>query len=226
VWVHRPAGADSVNIPVLYLLHGYPGSPTALSEGDLPGLLDQQMCDSGRDFVVAIPDGRAADTDTEWGDDANGAFAIEQFVTSTAIELVEGQYRRPAALRAIGGFSMGGYGAAVLALRHADEYRQVACFGGYYRSDDPDHVFDNDTDHAPDQLLAAGTGQRYFLVEGRDEDTPLMVGSIRGEADRFARLLRSAGITVTVAYPAGGHSSQAWYPELAEMASFLDVGWE
>ncbi len=240
VWVHRPAGPDRSDIPVLYVLHGYPGDPAALAQGSLPRLLDAEMCRTGRPFVVALPDGRAGDIDTEWGDDARGRFHIETFVTQQAVALVEGDQRRPATLRAIAGFSMGGYGAAALGLRHPDEYRQVASFSGYYRVDDPDGVFGRQTStHAPDRLLstaaqpagaAAGqrppaTGARFFLVEGTDEHTPLQVGSIHGEADRFAALLRARHVAVSVAHPPGGHSDAAWDPELGPMVSFLDAGW-
>src|SRR2546423_8267572 len=95
------------------------------------------MCRTGRPFVVAVPDGRAGRLDTEWGDDARGRFAIETFVTQRAVALVEGDQRRPAPLRAIAGFSMGGYGAAAIALRHPDEYRQVASFSRGYPTHDP-----------------------------------------------------------------------------------------
>ncbi|HKS99418.1 MAG TPA: alpha/beta hydrolase-fold protein [Rugosimonospora sp.] len=226
VWVHRPPGPDSASIPVLYLLHGYPGDPTELADSDLPQLLDAQMCRTGRPFVIAMPDGRSDDVDTEWGDDTSGRFDIETFVTTVAVRLVEGHHKRPATLRAIGGFSMGGYGAAVLALRHPREYRQVAAFGGYYHVDDPDGVFGSDpSPHAPDQLVDKADGQRYFLVEGTDENTQLQEGSILGEADRFAALLRAAGVTVSVRHPPGGHSPAAWYLELGAMADFLAVGW-
>jgi S-formylglutathione hydrolase FrmB len=225
VRVHRPAGPDRADIPVLYLLHGYPADPAALAGGTLLPILDAQMCRTGQPFVVAIPDGRAGNLDTEWGDDARGRFALETFVTRQAVALVEGALRRAPALRVIGGFSMGGYGAAALALRHPDEYRQVAAFGGYYRIDDPDRVFGNQPSaHAPDRLLDAATGQRYFLVEGRDEHTPLQVGSIRGEADRMAALLRSRAVAVAVTHPPGGHGNDAWYPQLGAMVDFLDAG--
>jgi S-formylglutathione hydrolase FrmB len=212
---------------VLYFLHGYPGDPSSLTGSGLPGTLDAQMCRTGQPFVLAIPDGRAGDTDTEWGDDAGGRFAVETFVTDRAIGLVEGDQHRPAQLRAIGGISMGGYGAAALALRHPDEYRQVAAFGGYYRVDDPDSVFGDDTDsHAPDRLVSAGAGQRYFLVEGQDEETPLMQGTIHGEADRFAAELRATKITAAVVHPPGGHSPDSWYSQLRPMVDFLDAGWQ
>ena len=226
VWVHRPAGPDRADLPVLYVLHGYPADPVKLTTGSLPRILDAQMCRTGRPFVVAVPDGRAGTLDTEWGDDARGRFAIETFVTQRAVALVEGDQRRPAALRAIAGFSMGGYGAAVLALRHPDEYRQVASFSGYYRVDDPDRVFGRQPGaHAPDRLLDAAAGQRYFLVEGTDEHTRLQVGGIRGEADRFAAVLRARQVTVSVAHPPGGHADDCWYPQLGAMVDFLTAGW-
>src|SRR3989440_566641 len=144
VWVHRPAGPDSATIPVLYLLHGYPADPATLAGGSLPGLLDREMCRTGRPFVLAVPDGRAGRLDTEWGDDARGRFAVETFVTRQAVALVEGGLRRAPTRRVIAGFSMGGYGAAALALRHPDEYGQVAAFGGDFRIHDPDHGFGPD----------------------------------------------------------------------------------
>ncbi len=226
VWVHRPPGPDRADLPVLYVLHGYPADPVKLVTGSLPGILDGEMCRAGQPFVVAVPDGRAGNLDTEWGDDARGRFAIETFVTRQAVTLVEGALRRAPALRAIGGFSMGGYGAAALALRHPDEYRQVAAFSGYYRVDDPDRVFGSRPGaHAPDRLLDAAAGQRYFLVEGRDEHSPLQVGSIRGEADRLAAALRARQVTVAVAHPPGGHADDCWYPQLGPMVDFLAQGW-
>src|SRR2546429_3330437 len=77
VWVHRPAGPDYPDLPVVYLLHGYPADPAALAHGSLPGLLDREMCRTGRPFVLAVPDGRAGRLDTEWGDDAGGRVPVE-----------------------------------------------------------------------------------------------------------------------------------------------------
>jgi S-formylglutathione hydrolase FrmB len=184
------------------------------------------MCRSGRAFVLAVPDGRAGGRDTEWCDDEGGQFGVETFVTTTAVALVEGGQRRVPALRAIGGFSMGGYGAAALALRHPDEYRQVAAFGGYFRIDDRDGVFGRQgAAHDPGQLLASAAGQRYLLIEGRDERTPLKNGTIRGEAERFAAQLRLHQAAVSVLHPPGGHDNEAWYPALDALVDFLDAGW-
>jgi len=191
-------------------------------------LLDAEICLTGKPFVLAVPDGRAGNLDTEWGNDAAGRFAIETFVTETAVALVEGDQRRAPAARALIGFSMGGYAAAALALRHPDDYRQVAAFSGYFHVDDPDNVFGTATaTHAPDQLVATGAaaGQRYFLVEGTGENSALQHGTIRGEADRFAGLLQAAGVAVLVRHPAGGHTEDTWFAELGAMVEFLDTGW-
>lgn len=212
---------------MLYLLHGYPGDPQTLLDG-MSGLLDAQMCRTGRPFVVAAPDGEAGDVDTEWGDDTAGRFALESFVTEATIDATEGSQRRSRTLRAIGGVSMGGYGAAALALRHSELYSEVASFGGYYRLDDPDGVFaGDDADHAPDRLVNAATaGQlRFFLVEGAQEDTALQNGSIRGEAERFAAILHRNGVTTKTAHPPGGHDGDGWYPALGDCVDFLVAGW-
>lgn len=228
VWVHRPPGPDRADLPMLYLLHGYPGSPAGLRASGLGTLLDRLMCATGQPFVVVAPDGNAADgSDTEWGDAADGRFAVETFLVRTLIPRVEGAQRRPARLRAIGGFSMGGYGAAALALRHPKVFSQVASFGGYFRIDDPDGTFDDPAEHDPDDLIGtpAVLGLRFFLAEGQDEHSALEEGSIRGEADRFAALLRAHRITVRTVHPPGGHDAATWYAALPAAVDFLLAGW-
>jgi predicted esterase len=227
VWIHHPAGPDRAELPVLYMLHGHPGDPQGLFDGQVP-TLDAYMCRTGAPFVLAVPDGRAGDWDTEWGDDHEGRFALESFLTGPVIQSTESNLRRSPGLRAIAGYSMGGYGAAALALRHPDLYTQVASFGGYFRVDDPDAVFATDSAaHAPDQIVSDATaGQlRFFLVEGAAEDTPLVVGSIRGEADRFAAILTRHSVSVSVVHPPGAHDPEGWYPAVGDCVRFLTAGW-
>jgi S-formylglutathione hydrolase FrmB len=225
--VHRPPGPDRADLPTLYVLHGYPGGLRDYFD-DLAVRLDAQMCRTGVPFVLAGPDGTACTLDTEWGDDAGGRFALETFVTGQVIAATEGDLRRPRSLRSIGGFSMGGYGASALALRHPDLYSEVISFGGYFRLDDPDDVFaGDDIHHAPDRMVGPGVaGQlRFYLVEGAQEETPLQTGSIRGEADRFAAILRRDGVQMTDVHPPGGHGPDGWYPALPGGVDFLTAGW-
>jgi S-formylglutathione hydrolase FrmB len=229
IWIHRPAGPDSAKLPVLYLLLDQGQSDRSAVQLQLGRILDRQMCQTGIPFVVAVPDGRTTSApQPDWGNDVNGKFGLEHFVTTTVIRQVEGDQRRSARLRAISGFGMGGFGATSIALRHPSLYSQVASFGGWYRVDDPDGVFGgHNSAHAPDQLIdSAKPGSlRFFLVEGKDEATPLQYGTVHGEANRFGALVLQHGFTVEVRHPAGGHDRKTFLPQLPGMVRFLDHNW-
>ncbi|GAA1982423.1 hypothetical protein GCM10009799_04440 [Nocardiopsis rhodophaea] len=229
VWVRRPPGPDSADLPVLYLLHGSTSTHRTIMEADVGPLLDEEMCRSGVEFVIAAPFGQEiGGADTEWGDAVDGSFKIETFVTEKAIAAVEGDHRRPRAMRAIGGFSMGGYGAAALPLRHPDLYSQAVSWAGYYKVDDPSGTFgDNPDAHAPDQLLdEPGVRDiRFMLVEGTDDRTPLQEGSIHGEARRFAQLLRERDMTVRTSFPVGQHDFDTWEKTFPDAVDFLVEQW-
>lgn len=230
VWIRRPPGPDDAGVPVLYLLHGSTGTHRDIIDAGVGPLMDEAMCRHGVQFVVAAPYGQETGrSDTEWGDDADGRFHIETFVTQKAIEEVEGDQRRPRELRAIGGFSMGGYGAAALSLRNPGIYRQVVSWAGYFKVDDPSGTFgpSPDSAHAPDQLLDnPGVADiRFKLIEGTDDHTPLQSGSIHGEAERFAKLLRERDMSVETHFPEGGHDFDAWNPTIPEAVGFLVEGW-
>ncbi|WP_017572136.1 alpha/beta hydrolase [Nocardiopsis halotolerans] len=229
VWIRRPPGPDSADLPVLYLLHGSASTHRTLMEEDIGELMDRQMCRSGIEFVIAAPYGQeTGGATTEWGDAADGRFALESFVTGEVVEAVEGEHVRPRTLRAVGGFSMGGYGAAALALRNPGLYAQVVSWAGYFRVDDPDGVFGDDTaPHSPDRLLDSEEVRdiRFVLVEGTEDHTPLQRGSIHGEAARFADLLSERDMTVTTLHPHGGHDFATWKRTFPEAVDFLASGW-
>jgi S-formylglutathione hydrolase FrmB len=229
IWIHRPAGPDNAKLPVLYLLVDQGQSDRSAVQLQLGRIFDREMCQTGIPFVVAVPDGRTISAQQpDWGNDVNRKFGLEHFVTTTVIRLVEGEHPRPARLRAIAGFGMGGFGATSIALRHPALYSQIASFGGWYRVDDPDDVFGGDASaHAPDQLIdSAKPGSlRFFLVEGKAEATPLQYGTVHGEADRFGALVLQHGFTVEVRHPAGNHDRATFLPQLPGMVRFLDHNW-
>lgn len=229
VWVHRPPGPDSADLPVLYLLHGSASTHLTLMEQGLGPLLDRQMCRTGVEFVVAVPHGQeAGGSTTEWADAADGSFGLESFVTGDTIGAVEGEHERRRNLRAIGGFSMGGYGAANLALRNPGLYTQVASFAGYFSADDPHGVLGRETeDHSPDRLLDHEDVHdlRFVLVEGDQEHASPVRGGLGGEAERFAGLLDEHGMTVATEHPAGGHDFGTWKSAMPTVVDFLVSGW-
>ena len=115
--MYRPAVPDSAELPVLYFLHGYPGSASDVFDAALPRLIDRLVAEGYPPFVLAAPDGNGpSHRDTEWANAVDGTDQFETFVTGNVIRAVEGSHLRDRTRRAIAGFSMGGYGAVNLAL--------------------------------------------------------------------------------------------------------------
>src|SRR5690606_38153948 len=79
----------------------------------------------------------------------------------------------------------------------------------------------------PDKLLDDPEVQdiRFMLIEGTEDRTPLQQGSIHGEAERFAGLLRERGMSVRTLFPSGGHTYSAWKPTYPDAVAFLTEGW-
>ncbi|MDP9102110.1 MAG: alpha/beta hydrolase-fold protein [Actinomycetota bacterium] len=228
IWVYRPAVPDSATLPVLYFLHGLPGSADDLADQvDLAHALDQAfMSGALAPFVVAAPDGNSLGAnDPEWADSVKGHVKLETFVTGPLIEAVEGANRRDARHRAIAGFSMGGYGAVTLALKHPELFGQVASLAGYFHVDDPSHVFgrrpDLEAANSPDRHAAEFGGLRVFLADGAQDTEP----TLKGETRRFAALLATAGHPAAVSLPQGGHTWAFVKAEMPLVEDFLEQGW-
>lgn len=226
VWVYRPPAAERADLPVVYFLHGYPGGDRNAESIGLPSLLDQAFGRRHRPFVVAIPDGGSAiHPDTEWADSVDGQVRLEHFVTDTLVRAVEGPHPRGRRHRAMAGFSMGGYGAMNIALRHPGLYGQVVSIAGYFHPDDPDRMGGGQAGWAsansPDRLLPNGRRMHVLLVDAARERDPL----IKGEASRFARLARHAGLHPTLAVAPGGHDWPMVGSQVPTVAHFLDHGW-
>jgi S-formylglutathione hydrolase FrmB len=192
----RPDVPKTRELPVLYLLHGVPSDPQALIDGEgLATRVRDWVAGGGAPFVLAVPDGNGSHhRDTEWADAADGSDRVEDRLLREVIPAVEGSHRRDAAHRAIGGFSMGGYGSMNLALRHPDVFGSVISISGYYHVDDPSNMFGGDQSviaaNRPDRNLAAARRLRIFLAAAGEEDNPV----IEGEPQRFKKLLDAAGI--------------------------------
>jgi S-formylglutathione hydrolase FrmB len=229
VYVYRPGVPAGTRLPVLYLLHGVPGTPQSLADAVRPQL-DAAFEAGAAPFEVAMPTGYGnasggEQKDTEWADAADGSDLVETYLVDKVIPAVESDGVRSAAQRAIGGFSMGGYGAANIALRHPDLFGQVVSISGYFRVDDPDGMFGGDSSviaaNTPSDLVARGAGKRWLLLEDVDEDDPL----IRGAAQSFGSLLSRVGANVTMSMDPGTHDFGFLDRELKQVVDFLDHAW-
>jgi poly(3-hydroxybutyrate) depolymerase len=60
VWVYRPLTPDTETLPVLYVLHGFPGKPEDVFAKSVCDYLDARTAAGDPPFVIAAPDGNGA----------------------------------------------------------------------------------------------------------------------------------------------------------------------
>jgi enterochelin esterase-like enzyme len=197
--------------PVIYWLHG--SGPGTKGIPFLASYYAEAM-DSGRMppaivvFANGLPDGM-------WSDSKDGAVPVESMFIDDLIPHIDKTYRTIASRegRIIEGFSMGGYGAGRLGLKHADKFRAVSMLGaGPLQTD----FLEDDPNLQPialrERIFAKvyGSDPQYFLsrspwrlAERRAGQLPsdFRLRIVVGEEDRlrdnnreFSRHLKSLGI--------------------------------
>jgi S-formylglutathione hydrolase FrmB len=227
VYVWRPNVPETRTLPVLYFLHGVPSDPkTLIDDEGLAKQVESYVAHGGTPFVLVVPDGNGSHhEDTEWANAVDGSDKVEDRLLDQVVPAVEGRHRRDAGHRAIGGFSMGGYGSMNLALRHPGVFGSVVSISGYFHVDDPSHMFGGRADaiaaNRPDQNLAAARHTRIFLAAAANEDNPV----IKDEPERFKKLLDAAGIPAVLDVRAGGHDWDYVRSVLPAAFGYLAQGW-
>jgi S-formylglutathione hydrolase FrmB len=196
-----PDGAGDGS-PLLVFLHGRGGDEDSSLVDPMFEALDEQ---GKRAPIVAFPYGG---DDSYWHDRADGDWG--SYVVDEVIPEVTKRF--DAADRvAIGGISMGGFGAYDIARLHPDRFCAV---GGHapalWASADEtaEGAFDDAEDFAAhDVVAAASTGafnnQPIWLDSG-DED-PFLPGD-----EAFVAGLESTGADVHESHAPGGHTSSYW----------------
>jgi putative tributyrin esterase len=121
-----PADYDSSTerYPVLYLLHGYGDDHTAWSYmTNLSGYA------AAHRIIIAMPDGARSFYINSAGDPEA---RFEDFIAKDVVGYMDSNYRTIPLRRArfIAGLSMGGYGAALLGLKHFDDFSVIGSFSG------------------------------------------------------------------------------------------------
>ncbi|HEU5226703.1 MAG TPA: alpha/beta hydrolase-fold protein [Ktedonobacteraceae bacterium] len=123
--------------PTLYLLHGSPGSEYDWSSGGKAVQSADALIGQGKipELIMIFPDGNGQSGETsEWGNSFDQQQLMENFVTLDLVHFIDQKYRTipTSGYRAIGGFSMGGFGAMNIAVRHPDIFGSVISLAGYY----------------------------------------------------------------------------------------------
>ena len=228
---HR-TGGGAASLPVVCFLHGWPDAPeSALAAGLARTVIGARRWPP---FVLVLPDGTGWHRgDHEWADAADGTDQVETWLVEAVLPAVEGDRPRARRRRALAGFSMGGYGALNVGLRHPDLFGGLGAVSGYFVVDDPHGVFGGDraleAANTPLEVarLAAAAAHAGAL---RDLRAALVASDhegalIRGQAPPMAAALRAAGADVLVGVRPGRHSwrfaAQRWPDVLAHLAA----GW-
>jgi S-formylglutathione hydrolase FrmB len=201
-----PDDAGSDERSLLVFLHGRDGNEDSeLGNEELFETLSEL---GDRAPIIALPDGGG---DSYWHDRADGQWGT--YVTDEVIPKVVKEFDADPDRLAIGGISMGGFGAYDIARLHPGRFCAV---GGHSPAlwqtggETAPGAFDDAEDFAAHDMIAsvaanpgAFTGQPIWLDSG-DED-PFVPGD-----DAFAAALEAAGAPLTEKRWPGGHDHDYW----------------
>lgn len=130
--IYLPPGYTPDQIyPVLYLLHGFWGSPGSFVHGlHFATAADTQIAEgAAAPFIAVMPPGgpMTKTTSGEW------AGVWESYIIDNVVPWVDAHLPVDQQERAIGGLSAGGYGAIDMGLRHLGMFRTLESWGGYFQ---------------------------------------------------------------------------------------------
>jgi len=165
VVVYLPPGYDAhptVRYPVLYLLHGSPGTPHAFLHELRMGVLDDvyTTLQRAQPLILVMPFGSTGQfTDKEWANGYRPHQAWETFLARDVVRAVDSRFRtvRSGAGRALAGLSEGGYGALNIGLHHPGEFGVLESWSGYANADPIRSIFGTSPErlrwNSPSQLV-------------------------------------------------------------------------
>lgn len=209
-----PAG----RYPVVYLLHGMPGSTLSYVRGmRLAQVADRLIVTGARPFIAVVP---YAGPTTHRGR-AEWAGRWESYLVRNVVPWVDAHLPTiaSAAGRVIAGLSAGGYGAMDIGLRHPGLFGTLESWSGYFTAprDGPLRGASANVRETHDPtLLVQGEapllqrlGTRFFLSSGTTHDK---VGA--RDAGAFSRELASLGLRHRLYLLPGGHDGRFWRAQL------------
>jgi len=234
-WVYLPPGYDKPGntdrYPVIYVLHGAPGSAADWFAGGRIDYLLDTLIDSGSipPAIVVSPDLNAG-SDRVDGEplDIPGGPQIETFVTNDVVKWADANFRTQADAghRIVAGMSAGGLGSLIYGLHHPDIFGAVVSLLPYANPYTPAVTADPDAmqRNSPLAVIASrggATSQKIFLGQGDQEPTV--------DATQIRDALRAQGQTTTLrVLPGLGHS---WTAARTIMPyglvwAFSELGWQ
>ena len=223
--VYLPPGfTTSRRYPVVYLLHGMPGSPSEYPAGtNLVDFADTAIADGTlRPFIAVMP---AAGPDHRYNGEWAGSW--ETSLVNRVIPWVDAHLPTFADQgdRVIAGLSAGGFGAVNIALHNPGLFGTVEAWSGYFEPphDGPFRRVSAVTLNANDptsivQRHAAALRRdhvRIFLSVGSTQDRWTEARTLE-----FAAELRALGISHRLWLAPGGHDGKFWRRQLPAALEF------
>ena len=239
VEVYLPYGYSTAQrYPVVYMFYGYGGNEDTFFSNSLPmNVAADTLISQGRipPMIIVVPNyanSFAVNTTVEQQpDSAGGTIGLyEDYVINEVLPYIDAHYSTAARReqRYVGGFSMGGFAALYLGLRHVDLFSKV---GGHSAA-----LWDYDKTNS-DQFL----GQRDWLYATpalrQQRDPMLLAAQVDVKTTRFyldggnadqllpkdsemADILRSRGAAVEWHANDGGHNLGYWNAQLGNYLLF------
>lgn len=217
--------ASSKRYPVLYLLHGSPGGIRDWLVAGRAGESANTLIATGEtsELIMVMPDGNGRPGMTsEWANSFDHHQLIENYVYYTLVHYVDQHYRTlaDAAHRAIGGLSMGGFGAMNIALHHPTVFGSVIALGGYYVAEGA--IWGKNAAYekanSPLETIAQDKAawKLHFYLGAATDDQPYYTDTLQ-----FASALKKLKIPYTLDVQPGHHSWSVWQAQLYNALSWL-----
>lgn len=243
--LYLPPGYDADDeirrYPTIYLLHGHGGTDVSwLDQGALRETADRLIAEGKLPpSIIVMPFAQ-----TGWYVDSSSPEGTGRWQTAILDDLVtyiDARYPTisDGASRAIGGLSMGGYGALRFALMEPDEFAAAASLSGALFSD-----VKSASDFPPFQLnlfgrsfgktfdpaaFNAASPWRSLADDEETGETPALymnwgdrdIAILAAGNAKFVEALKASNIPVTFSVSPGGHNWTLWAAQTPPMLAFL-----
>lgn len=237
-------GHDS--FPVVYLLHGFGDNYTAWKMGGNIEYYAKTYATITGPVIYVMPDGY----NSYYVNRYNGRFPYMDMFVKELVPTVDSLFRtkKENIYRAVMGYSMGGYGAMILPLKHPEFFTTGVCLSMSFRTDEqyfaePQGVFDYQfgsifggtessgadritehfKEHSPFHLFRAEDLSPYshlrFLIDCGDDEEQLNITN-----DDLHVILRQQNFPHNYRVRNGAHSWDYWHASLPEAFRFIADG--
>lgn len=173
--------------PVFYLLHRWAGNNESFLKSNLIAELN------GKPLIVVTP---SADTSWYVNSFSNPASRYEDFMMQELVPYIDKKYKTDTSRQAIGGFSMGGFGALQLGLKYPERFKFISDISGAINppfsdvpltSNSPLHLIKNSVRVSfGDAKSAVSTSSNVFrLIKSVPASSSVFIYMAVGKQDQF-----------------------------------------